>query len=179
MPSFPVGEDELVAHRLRFPGVPLAPAVDAVGTAKLDSNRAAPGSARTQEGPAPLAVHLLQSPQQELPETAALLDLAEDRLHSLHLQGVALPAPPGQRGRRWQSANRRPADPTMALARRRSAGCPGGGSCRRASPGCTHGGWAVQQRSGEPCRAEDLSTLGCVEGPDTGGCPRGTSRTSG
>ena len=32
----------------------------------------------------PFAVHLLQSPQQELPESPALLDLAEYRLHSLH-----------------------------------------------------------------------------------------------
>ena len=39
----------------------------------------------------PFAVHLLQSPQQELPESPALLDLAEYRLHSLHPQSVALP----------------------------------------------------------------------------------------
>ena len=31
----------------------------------------------------PFAVHLLQSPQQELPESPALLDLAEYRLHSI------------------------------------------------------------------------------------------------
>ena len=43
----------------------------------------------------PFAVHLLQSPQQELPESPALLDLAEYRLHSLHPQSVALPTPPG------------------------------------------------------------------------------------
>ena len=36
---------------------------------------------------------LLQSPQQELPESPALLDLAEYRLHSLHPQSVALPTP--------------------------------------------------------------------------------------
>ena len=30
----------------------------------------------------PLAVDLFQAPQQELPETPALLDLAEDRLHA-------------------------------------------------------------------------------------------------
>ena len=56
----------------------------------------------------PFAVHFLQSPQQELPESPALLDLAEYRLHSLHPQtlaeyrlhslhpqSVALPTPPG------------------------------------------------------------------------------------
>ena len=43
----------------------------------------------------PFAVHLLQSPQQELPESPALLDLAEYRLHSLHPQSVALPTPLG------------------------------------------------------------------------------------
>ena len=43
----------------------------------------------------PFAVHLLQSPQQELPESPALLDLAEYRLHSLHPQSVALSTPPG------------------------------------------------------------------------------------
>ena len=43
----------------------------------------------------PFAVHLLQSPQQELPESPALLDLAEYRLHSLHPQSVALPTLPG------------------------------------------------------------------------------------
>ena len=43
----------------------------------------------------PFAVHLLQSPQQELPKSPALLDLAEYRLHSLHPQSVALPTPPG------------------------------------------------------------------------------------
>ena len=32
----------------------------------------------------PLALHLLQTPQQELPEPSALLDLAEDRLHRPH-----------------------------------------------------------------------------------------------
>ena len=36
-----------------------------------------------------------QSPQQELPESPALLDLSEYRLHSLHPQSVALPTPPG------------------------------------------------------------------------------------
>ena len=41
----------------------------------------------------PLALDLLQTPQQELPETAALLDLAEYRLHRCHPQHVALPAP--------------------------------------------------------------------------------------
>ena len=34
-------------------------------------------------------------PQQELPESPALLDLAEYRLHSLHPQSVALPTPLG------------------------------------------------------------------------------------
>ena len=43
----------------------------------------------------PFAVHLLQTPQQELPESPALLELAEYRLHSLHPQSVALPTPPG------------------------------------------------------------------------------------
>ena len=43
----------------------------------------------------PFAVHLLQSPQQDLPESPALLDLAEYWLHSLHPQSVALPTPPG------------------------------------------------------------------------------------
>ena len=43
----------------------------------------------------PFAVHLLQSPHPELPESPALLDLAEYRLHSLHPQSVALPTPPG------------------------------------------------------------------------------------
>ena len=43
----------------------------------------------------PFAIHLLESPQQELPESPALLDLAEYRLHSLHPQSVALPTPPG------------------------------------------------------------------------------------
>ena len=43
----------------------------------------------------PFAVHLLQSPQQELPESPALLDLTEYRLHSLHPQSVALPTPLG------------------------------------------------------------------------------------
>ena len=43
----------------------------------------------------PFAVHLLQSPQQELPASPALLDLAEYRLHSLHPQSVALPTPLG------------------------------------------------------------------------------------
>ena len=43
----------------------------------------------------PFAVHLLQSPQQELPESPALLDLAEYRIHSLHPQSVTLPTPPG------------------------------------------------------------------------------------
>ena len=38
-----------------------------------------------------LSVHLLQSPQQELPEAPALFDLAEYRLNRLHPQGVALP----------------------------------------------------------------------------------------
>ena len=38
----------------------------------------------------PLAVDLLQSSQQELPEAPARLDLAEDRLHRLHAQGVTL-----------------------------------------------------------------------------------------
>ena len=41
------------------------------------------------------AVLLLQSTQQGLPESPALLDLAEYRLHSLHPQSVALPTPPG------------------------------------------------------------------------------------
>ena len=39
----------------------------------------------------PLAADLLQSPQKELTEATALLDLAEHRLHSLHPQSVALP----------------------------------------------------------------------------------------
>ena len=43
----------------------------------------------------PFAVHLLQSPQQELPEFPALLDLAKYRLHSLHPQSVALSTLPG------------------------------------------------------------------------------------
>ena len=41
----------------------------------------------------PLPVHLRQTPQQELPEAPALLDLPEHRFHRLHPQGVALPAP--------------------------------------------------------------------------------------
>ena len=32
----------------------------------------------------PLALHLLQTPQEELPEAPALLDLAEHRLHRTH-----------------------------------------------------------------------------------------------
>ncbi len=43
----------------------------------------------------PLALYLLQVPQEELPETPALLDLAEDQLHRLHAQGVALTTTPG------------------------------------------------------------------------------------
>ena len=41
----------------------------------------------------PLPLHLLQAPQQELPESPALLDLSEHRLRRLHPQGVALTAP--------------------------------------------------------------------------------------
>ena len=40
----------------------------------------------------PLLVHLRQTPQQELPEAPALLDLAEHRLNRLHPEGVALPS---------------------------------------------------------------------------------------
>ena len=67
----------------------------------------------------PLPVHLRQTPQQELPESPALLDLAEHRFHRLHPEGVAFPAPfrsqlaphpvPGRqslgyaaKGRRWR-----------------------------------------------------------------------------
>ncbi len=41
----------------------------------------------------PFPVHLRQTPQQELPEAPALLDLAEYRFHRLHSKGVAFPAP--------------------------------------------------------------------------------------
>ena len=43
----------------------------------------------------PLALNLLQSPQQELPEASALLDLSEYRLHRLHAQRIALATPFG------------------------------------------------------------------------------------
>ena len=43
----------------------------------------------------PLPVNLLQAPQQELPESPALLDLTEHRLYCLHPQGVALTPPFG------------------------------------------------------------------------------------
>ena len=41
----------------------------------------------------PLPVHLRQTPQQELPEAPALLDLAEHRFNRLHPEGVAFPFP--------------------------------------------------------------------------------------
>ena len=40
----------------------------------------------------PLALHFLQSPQQELPEATSLFDLPEHRLHRLHPQRIALPS---------------------------------------------------------------------------------------
>ena len=40
----------------------------------------------------PLAVHFLQSPQQEQPEATSLFDLPEHRLHRLHPQRIALPS---------------------------------------------------------------------------------------
>ena len=43
----------------------------------------------------PLAVDLFQARQEELAEAPSLLDLAEDRLHSGHPQGVALTTTPG------------------------------------------------------------------------------------
>ena len=43
----------------------------------------------------PFPVDLRQAPQQELPETPHMLDLAEHRFHRLHPQGVTLPAPLG------------------------------------------------------------------------------------
>ena len=49
------------------------------------------------------AIHLIQSPQQELSEAPALLDLAEDRFHGLHAQRVTLSAPPGLHFRRIRS----------------------------------------------------------------------------
>lgn len=39
----------------------------------------------------PLPLHLLQSPQQELPEATGLFELPEHRLHRLHPLGIALP----------------------------------------------------------------------------------------
>ena len=41
----------------------------------------------------PFPVHLRQTPQQELSEAPALLDLAEHRLNCLHPKGVALTSP--------------------------------------------------------------------------------------
>ena len=41
----------------------------------------------------PLPVRLRQTPQQELPEAPALLDLAKHRLHRLHPKGVARTSP--------------------------------------------------------------------------------------
>ena len=40
----------------------------------------------------PFPVYLRQTPQQELPEASALLDLAKHRFHSLHPQSVTLQA---------------------------------------------------------------------------------------
>ena len=45
------------------------------------------------------------------------------------------------------------------LAGQRSPYCASSGSSHRSSPGCGRSGEAVQQRSGQPLRTEDLGTL--------------------
>ena len=77
----------------------------------------------------PLPVHLRQTPQQELPEAPAVLDLAEHRFNRLHPEGVAFTFPfrpqlaahpvPGGQSLRYAATGRRWRHPAVAGLLRR------------------------------------------------------------
>ena len=83
--SQPVG---WTSHALGQPGGPCSSGGQSAAAEQLEQVVAS-----ADQGP--LGVDLLQTPQQELPEAPARLDLAEDRLHRLHPQSVTLTTPFG------------------------------------------------------------------------------------